>query len=181
MDATALAKLIEAQRRFPALIEAVVAGIDEAVLRGREEPGRWSPIEILRHVLDEEIFDFRPRARYLVEGGDAPAAIDPPTWVIERDYQSADKDETLAQFAAERAASCAWLATLSPDDLQRERQITEKTKLRAGDVIAAWHIHDWLHLRQLSTAIVALTARSLTPWKVGYAGTIPFFDDPLRS
>jgi hypothetical protein len=45
--------------------------------------------------------------------------------------------------------------------------------MRAGDFVAAWRLHDLLHLRQFATALSVLTARRYAPWRVDYAGTIP--------
>lgn len=176
MNSETLARLVLDHRAFPDLLEAAVAGVPDETLRDREVPERWSPLEILRHLLDEETEDFGARARFIVEGGEEPARIAPASWVAERRYNEADPGETLAAFAAARAESCAWLETVSPADLEREFRVTADFTLKAGDVIAAWRVHDLLHLRQLTATLATLTARRLAPWNAGYAGAIPYLD-----
>lgn len=174
MDATALSRLIAEHRRFPTSLEAVAAGLDDSTWRSREAPERWSPLEVARHLLDEEREDFRPRAKAAVEGGEYPPRINPAAWVAERAYNKANPQKTLASFAEERAASCAWLERLAPPDLEKTLTAPDGFAMRAGDFVAAWRVHDLLHLRQLATAIATLEARRLSGWKVDYAGEIPY-------
>lgn len=177
MDTTALSRLTSEHRRFPATVAATVAGLDDTLWRAREVPERWSPLEIVRHLLDEEREDFRPRAMAAVAGGEFPPRINPQAWVVERGYNEAVPEETLLAFAQERAASCEWLATLTPADLARTLTAPDGFAMRAGDFVAAWRVHDLLHHRQLATAIAALEARRLSAWMVGYAGEVPYLEE----
>ena len=79
----------------------------------------------------------------------------------------------LEAFVAQRAASVAWLETLEVATLEHTLEIPGLGVFRCGDFVAAWRVHDLLTARQLSTALAILTARRLSSWKVGYAGTIP--------
>jgi hypothetical protein len=49
--------------------------------------------------------------------------------------------------------------------------------MRCGDLVAAWRVHDLLHLRQFARAIAVLTVRRMDGWGTGYAGRIPGADD----
>jgi len=79
----------------------------------------------------------------------------------------------VADFVAERARSVEWLRSLAPADLARECEHPEWGTFVAGDFVAAWRVHDLLHLKQLSQALAVLTARRLKQWRVNYAGPIP--------
>lgn len=84
--------LDEARRelaRLPAVLDALVGGLDEASARTRPAPGEWSPVEILCHLRDEETEDFGARLRVIVEGRGEFAPIDPERWVEERRYREA--------------------------------------------------------------------------------------------
>jgi hypothetical protein len=143
------------------------------VLRERESPGRWSPLEILVHLRDEEREDFRDRAQAAAAGRPITTRIDPAGWVTQRDYNAQDPTTILADFTLERQASCAWLQSLELGALQGFLEHPQLGRMRAGDFIAAWRMHDLLHLRQLSTALTLLTARRLEGWRIDYAGAIP--------
>ncbi|MFN8178100.1 MAG: DinB family protein [bacterium] len=173
MNEIELRHLIAAHARFPAALLAVFQEADEALLRSREAEGRWSPLEILAHLRDEEIEDFRPRAMAAIEGRPIEKPIDPARWVVERRYNEMDPGGVFLDWATERADSCRWLETLTPPDLGKFVEHPQRGRLRAGDFIAAWRVHDLLHLRQFATAIAILTVRRYEGWRTDYAGKIP--------
>jgi hypothetical protein len=166
-------RLIDDHARFPTVLLNLIQGADISFLRERYAEGKWSPLEILAHVRDEEIDDFRARAQACVEGRPIEKAVEPDQWVVERRYNEMDPGAVFLDFARERADSCRWLATLTAEDLEKSLEHPKLGRLRAGDFIAAWRVHDLLHARQMSTALAILTARSFEGWKVDYAGTIP--------
>jgi len=170
-----LARLIADHARFPEVLRALVPLEDVALLRGGEVEGRWSPLEILAHLEEEERRDFRVRARLAAEGKpfEPGMGIDPAGWVVEHRYNEQDPRAVLDAFTRERADSVVWLATLDPAALARTADVPRLGTFRCGDFVAAWRVHDLLHARQLSTALAVLTARRLEGWRVGYAGTIP--------
>lgn len=173
MDENELHALIEQHAAFPSVVLRVVHGVDSQTLRERETPGRWSPLEILAHVADEEVEDFRPRAQAAAAGASIPWAIDPERWVTERGYNAQDPAEVLQRFAAERETSCAWLRSVSVNVLDSALEHPKLGSMRCGDFVAAWRLHDLLHLRQLGTALAVLTARRLSAWRTDYAGRLP--------
>jgi hypothetical protein len=174
VDETQLRLLIDDHARYPTILLNLIQGSSEDLLRSRETPERWSPLEILAHLRDEEIEDFRPRAQAAFEGREITKGIRPQEWVIERGYNEMDPGAVFLDFSRERADSCVWLNTLAPADLDRAISHPKLGTMRAGDFIAAWRVHDLLHLRQLATAMAILTARRLSDWKVDYAGAIPW-------
>jgi len=170
-----LRSLIADHARFPDALRALLPLDDAEWLRAREVETRWSPLEILAHLEEEERRDFRVRARLAAEGRpfDDSMRIDPEAWVEAHHYNDRDPREVMEAFARERADSVAWLVSLEPAALERTISIPRLGVLRCGDFVAAWRVHDLLHARQLSTALAILTARRLEDWKVRYAGGIP--------
>lgn len=173
MDDTTFRRLIAAHARFPAALLPVFQDCDEELLRSRERDGKWSPLEILAHLRDEEVEDFRPRAMAALARQPIEKGIDPQGWVTARRYNEMDPGAVYLDWAAERADSCRWLETLNVADLENFVDHPRIGRMRAGDFIAAWRLHDILHLKQFATALAILTARRYAPWRVDYAGTIP--------
>jgi len=173
MEKALYERLVQQHAAFPGLISRLVDAVHGAVLRSRETEGRWSPLEILAHLLDEEREDFRPRAQAASERRRIETRIDPVGWVGQRAYNSKDPAQVCRDFAGERQVSCAWLRQLDLGLLEAALDDPQLGRMRCGDFIAAWRLHDLLHLRQLSTALAVLTARQLEGWKVDYAGKIP--------
>jgi hypothetical protein len=175
LDREALQRLIHDHAHFPGVLLNLIQGAPEDLLRAREAEGRWSPLEILGHLRDEEMLDFRARARAAIEGRPIEGTVDPERWVVERRYNEMDPGAVYLDFAKERSDSCRWLESLHSEDLLRTVTHPALGVFRAGDFIAAWRVHDLLHLKQLAQAMAVLTARRLSEWRVDYAGRIPQF------
>jgi len=173
MTEEVLAQLIQDHARFPTALLNLFQGAPLELLRDRENEGRWSPLEILAHLRDEEQIDFRERARACIEGREFELNVDPERWVTEKRYNEMDPGAVYMDFAAERADSCRWLEMLTPADLEAPAKNEKWKGMRAGDFIAAWRVHDLLHLRQFSQAMAVILARRYEGWNAGYAGTIP--------
>lgn len=173
MNEETLAMLVQDHARFPAALLNLFQGAPPETLRARETEGRWSPLEILAHLRDEETIDFRARALACVEGREFELNVDPGRWVTEKRYNEMDPGAVYLDFAAERADSCRWLETLTPADLERPARNEKWEGMRAGDFVVAWRVHDLLHLRQFARAMAVITARRHEGWNAGYAGTIP--------
>lgn len=172
MNEAQFRNLVEDHARFPTALLAVFQGADLDTMRARESKGKWSPLEILAHLRDEEVIDFRARAMRAAEGKELELNVDPERWVIEKKYNEMDPGDVYLDFAKERANSCRWLETLSLQDLEPSVEHPAAGTMRAGDFIAAWRLHDLLHLRQFARAMAVNTARRLGEWKTRYAGEL---------
>jgi hypothetical protein len=167
--------------RLPLVLDALLGDLDEATWRGRPAPERWSPVEIICHLRDEETEDFGARIRVALAGGGPFAPIRPAEWVVERHYQDEDPVKALAAFRSRRGESLALLDSLvsSPGDLQGSGEAGGGALRLSGlDVLAAWVAHDQLHLRQLAGTLACLWAAAHEPLKVEYAGALPYRSSP---
>jgi len=160
--------------RLPALLDALLTGLDEATWRARPAPTEWSPVEIVCHLRDEEVEDFGARVRVIVEGGTSFAPIDPERWAVERRYREADPREALASLNERRAASLAFLEKVAPDRLTAAVRHPRIGTLSGLDLVVAWAAHDRLHLGQLAGTLARLWADRWAPLRSDYAGPIPY-------
>ena len=173
MDAVKLSGLIEDHAQFPVVLAALLPVGDHARMREREADRRWSPLEILVHLRDEELEDFGARAKLAAAGKLIESGIDPEGWVVARAYNEQDPVAVLAGFESERARSVEWLRSLSLEDLECGVEHPQHGRFRCGDFVAAWRQHDLLHLRQLATTLARQHARAHSSWRVSYAGRLP--------
>ena len=68
-------------------IVALCSHIDDDAWRWRPAVGKWSLLEVINHLADEEKDDFRKRIDLLVHQPGAPwPAIDPEGWSVSRKY-----------------------------------------------------------------------------------------------
>ncbi len=164
-------RLILSLERFGSALPGVVAGLPEDDARWRPHGGGWSILEIVTHMADEEVDDFRTRLQITLEGTSAPwPPIDPERWAIARGYNEGDLDKVLARFAAERTASVAWLESLNNADWSLHHDHPKLGPIHAGDLLVAWTAHDALHLRQIAKRLYQLTQRDGGDYSPDYAG-----------
>lgn len=166
--------------RFPALLDGLVAGLSPATWRARPAPDEWAPVEIVCHLRDEEAEDFGARVRAVLGGGGAFAPIDPEGWAKARRYRDADPGSALAAFHEERRASLALLAAATPEGLLATGESPSGLRLSGLDLVAAWVVHDGLHLRQLAGTLTREWAVRWAPLRVDYAGPIPYPSGDVR-
>jgi hypothetical protein len=168
MNAEALIDRLEA---FAAALPTVVGGVGPDDARWRPEGGGWSILEIVRHLVDEETDDFRPRLDSTLTDPTADwAPIDPEGAAAERRYNEGDLASAVEAFVRERAASIRMLRGLEDPSWDFARVHPILGTIRAGDLLASWCGHDALHLRQIAKRLFQLATRDAGPFSVGYAG-----------
>ena len=179
-DARAL--LAEARQelaRFVEVLPSVVAGLDDRAWRARPRADEWSPLEIVCHLRDEEMYDFGARLRVVLDGGDRFAPNDPEQRAVTGRYHEADPAAALGGFLAQRRATLDLLAAVAPERLTGSAARPNGGQLTGLDLLASWVAHDRLHLQQLAGTLARLWANRWAPLAVGYAGPIPY-EDPLH-
>jgi len=175
--------LVEARcelARLPMVLEALLAGLDEADAHTRPATDEWSPVEILCHLRDEESEDFGARLRVIVDGAGDFTPIDPERWAEERRYHQASLPDVLQTLCARRQASLDLLASVSPESLNGSRTHKRLGRLSGLDILAAWVAHDRIHLTQLTATLARIWALRWAPLHSEYAGPIPYSPDTQR-
>lgn len=158
-------------RRNAATVEAFVAGIDAGQARWRPAEGKWSIIEVVSHLVDEETDDFRARLAVMLDDPNKPwPKTDPEGWVIERNYIERDLREMTEAFLRERENSLEWLGSLVDPDWNGTRMIPSVGPFTSGDMLASWIAHDLLHIRQLLGLQWKYLAAKNPERSTGYAG-----------
>ncbi|MFD2725092.1 DinB family protein [Hyunsoonleella rubra] len=116
----------------------------------RPKPEKWCLLEIVCHLLDEEIYDFRTRVIRALENPEKELVpIDPEGWVKTRNYSSKDYDNTLKLFLNERDASVRCLKQQTDADWSRALRHPQLGELSAELFLRNWLAHDYLHIRQI--------------------------------
>lgn len=149
---------------------SLVTGLTKEQARWKPTPENWSVLEVLNHLVDEEIDDFRAHLDHILHTPDLPwPEIDPVGWITQRHYNEHALEVTLLRFKVEREKSLNWLTGLTNPDWAAAVTQSWGT-LSAGDMLASWLAHDLLHLRQLVELRYQITKNSSQPYQIDYAG-----------
>ena len=161
---------IELLSRQAVQIQALLADVGDQQARWKPDPESWSLLEVVTHLHDEEIEDFRSRLDVMLHQPDQPwSSIDPAGWVISRGYNQRKLSESLASYREERRKSIAWLRSLGAPDLTIQAPTPWGT-MPIGDMFAAWIAHDLLHMRQLVEVKWAFLEKEFGEFNPEYAG-----------
>ena len=150
--------------------EGLVRGVSLEQAKWKPAPDKWSILEVVNHLFDEEREDFRQRLELtLVDPAQPWPPIDPRGWVTARGYSERNLETSLSNFLAERQKSLDWLSKLSEPNWQNSNEGPNGI-LAAGDLLASWLAHDFLHIRQLSRLHWQYVAAIADPYQTTYAG-----------
>lgn len=164
--------VIQRLRENADVFAALVRGVDDAQARWRPAPDRWSILEVVCHLADEESRDFRTRLDLtLHRPGEPWPPIDPEGWVEEERYAERDLAEEIKRFRSGRTHSVEWLRGLDDPDWTLTYEHPTAGTLPASDLLASWLAHDLIHVRQVSRLHRQYLEAALMPGcRVGYAG-----------
>ncbi len=168
-----LPPLINRLQNFARVLPVLVDSTSPADARWRPPSGNWSILEIVCHLGDEEVEDFRQRLRLTLENpGQAWPPIDPEQAAIDRDYNSRELPAAVLRFVDERQQSVDWLknSLVEQPDWNQAYKHPRFGSIAAGQILAAWVAHDQLHLRQIAKRFYELGTRDAAPFGNDYAG-----------
>lgn len=148
------------------VFQHLLAGVEPGQARWKPTPDKWSLLEVVNHLADEERDDFRMRIDLTLHHAGQPwPPINPPQWAVEREYHRRDLAESLGDFLRERTVSVEWLKGLEGESLAAEYRHPQRGIFTAGQLLVSWHAHDLLHIRQMARLhyeyLAATTTHSL--------------------
>ena len=133
-------------------------------------PEKWSMLEVVNHLYDEEREDFRARLDLTLKDPAEPwPPIDPQGWVMTRKYSERQLGASLDDFLSEREKSLAWLKGLTAPSWENRHEVSGRSRT-AGDLLASWLAHDFLHIRQLTRLHWQYISVVATPYETTYGG-----------
>lgn len=162
-----IARLATNRQVFAGLIN----GCTTEQARWKPSPDAWSILEVINHLLDEEREDFRQRLDLVLSDPEQSwPRIEPQDWVTTRCYNERDLDKSLNNFFAEREKSLSWLSHLGTPNWQNRYEHPDGRAITAGDLLASWLAHDFLHVRQLSRIHWQYVGALAEPHQTTYGG-----------
>lgn len=162
--------IIEELKRNKIVFKDLLENLEEGVYLWKPTPEKWSILEVVCHLYDEEREDFRARVKNTLENPELPAnPIDPGGWVTNRKYMEQDYNNALQRFLSERDNSIAWLTDLKNVKWENTYKHPLPGDITAGMFLSSWLAHDYLHIKQI-TKIKYDYFKEISGNKVSYAG-----------
>jgi len=153
--------------RTPAVLSNLLRGTDASWHTANEGPGTWSPYDIVGHLIHADETDWIPRARMILEHGDAR-----PFEPFDRFGQLARfADQPLGQlldrFAEVRRASLETVRGwhLTDAQLALPGRHPELGPVRLQELLATWVVHDFNHLAQISRVMARQYSEEVGVWR----------------
>ena len=164
-------QIIEQLRINAYMFAHLFRNLTEEQARWKPSAERWSLLEVIMHLCDEEKEDFRKRIALVLEDPESQwPAIDPEGWVTERRYNEQDPDKSMGIFFAERQRSLDWLQGLDAPDWQATHHHPKMGPMSAELLLANWQAHDLFHIRQATDLHFAYLTRQVSPISLSYSG-----------
>jgi hypothetical protein len=153
-------------QRTPATLTEMVRGIPDGWIKATEGVGTWSCYDIVGHLIHGELTDWIPRARIILEHGEAKAFEPFDRCAQFREDQTRPINALLDQFAFMRAENLAILQglRLSSDDLARKGTHPELGAVTLGQLISSWAVHDLSHISHIARVTAKQYSYEVGPW-----------------
>jgi hypothetical protein len=153
--------------RTPATVDAMLRGLPDGWTAANEGGDTWSPFDVVGHLIHGERTDWMPRARIILEHGEA-RAFD----TFDRLAQfSASPQRTvpdlLDEFAALRRENLRELARLqlTGADLDRRGRHPQLGVVTLRQLLATWVAHDLDHVVQIARVLARQYSDEVGPWR----------------
>lgn len=147
---------LEVLAELPQRIEARLAGVDDARIRRPEAPGKWSALDLLRHLVDTEIVNGY-RIRVAIEQDRPPVrGYDQDAWVRLFGAAVPNAAEGIEMLRVHRSANLRIWRSLDAGQLERVALHEERGPESVGHLLRLLGGHDLVHRRQMDRIIVSL-------------------------
>lgn len=141
--------VLKLQREAPRTLARLIKDIPEKTLNRRPGPGKWSVVEILAHVAEDELSSSWRYRQMIEHNGEKLLGFDQDEWARLSDYRSWNARDALEMFRLLREANLRMLGRLSPEEWERAGEHVERGRLSVRDLASHMAAHDINHIKQI--------------------------------
>jgi uncharacterized damage-inducible protein DinB len=153
--------------RTPATLNALLRGLPDEWVVSNEGPDSWSPFDVLGHLIHGEETDWIPRAKIILEHGEARAFEPFDRFAMFEASRGRSVDELLDRFERLRVEGLRELdaMSLTPETLRRRGTHPELGAVTLGQLLSAWVVHDLSHVGQVVRVMARQYGEAVGPWR----------------
>ena len=152
--------------RTPVALNALLRDLPEVWTLRNEGEDTWSAFDVIGHLIHCERTDWMPRARIILQSGEA-RPFDPfDRWGHVRESQGKSMEQLLDEFARLRSENLIELRAwkLRQEDLERRGRHPSLGVVTLSELLATWAAHDLTHLHQISRVMAHQYRETVGPW-----------------
>ena len=159
--------------RTPAALDALLRDLPETWTSRNEGQNTWSAFDIVGHLIHGERTDWMPRAKMILQFGEAKPFEPFDRSGQERESQGKSLAQLLDEFSRLRSAGLGELRALNlrQEDLQRRGRHPALGVVTLSQLLATWAAHDLTHLHQISRVMAHQYRDAVGPWSA-YLGVL---------
>ncbi|HKD51782.1 MAG TPA: DinB family protein [Candidatus Acidoferrum sp.] len=168
-----LEEIVALLARTPAALNAILRDLPETWTLRSEGEKTWSVFDVVGHLIHGERTDWMPRAKMILQFGEAKAFEPFDRWAQERENKGKSLVQLLDEFTRLRSENLNELRALSlkPEDLARRGLHPALGVVTLSQLLATWAVHDLTHLHQISRVMAHQYREAVGPWG-GYLGVL---------
>lgn len=153
--------------RTPATLAALLQNLPDGWLLADEGPETFTPREVVGHLIHGERTDWIPRARIILEQGEARAFDPYDRFAQRREMEGKTTPRLLEEFAELRRGNLAVLQgwKLDAAALARRGRHPDLGVVTLEQLLATWVMHDLSHVAQIGRVMAKRYAADVGPWQ----------------
>jgi hypothetical protein len=153
--------------RTPAVLDALLRGLPDGWIAAHEGGETWSPFDVMGHLIHGERTDWMPRARTILEHGEARAFDTFDRFAQFAASEGRTLPSLLGEFATLRQGNVRDLEALrlTDADLDRRGRHPQLGAVTLRQLLSTWVAHDLDHVAQISRALARQYSDEVGPWR----------------
>jgi hypothetical protein len=153
--------------RTPAVLDALLRDLPDGWIAAHEGRQTWSAFDVVGHLIHGELTDWLPRAKMILEEGDARAFDTFDRFAQFSASEGRTLNSLLDEFAMLRRANLEELAALrvTDADLDRRGRHPALGVVTLRQLLSTWVAHDLDHVIQISRVLGRQYSDEVGPWR----------------
>lgn len=159
-------KSVEVLERTPAVLSALLSGLNEDWINNNEGPETFSPYDVVGHLIHGEKTDWTARTKMILEFGNTQTFVKWNRFAQYEESKGKSLQQLLDEFAAIRKENLTWFKALdlTEEDLDKKGMHPVLGEVTLRNLLATWVAHDLTHIAQITRVMAKQYKEEMGPW-----------------